>query len=287
MNPVRNFARWLFALPDAGEGAAPHEVLAGLDLLLMRNDRRLVQALLVFIMGPLFWFLGMDLILFSGDWPRLEGRVALRLLAALLILAGMLAVRASEGRKNYSRAVLGVALTIALLQLANNLLRPQGAALPLRTPLMFLIMMYGALPNSLGRQIVPPLLYTAGIVAERAWWVTDNTSGDFASDVLIVLFVNAIGVVMVYRRAALEREIAVRFQAEQQAAAMAQRALADLRTLRGIIPICSHCRKVRSEVGDWQQLEQYVAEHSEADFSHGVCPNCLRQHYPGTKAAQR
>jgi PAS domain S-box-containing protein len=54
-----------------------------------------------------------------------------------------------------------------------------------------------------------------------------------------------------------------------------QRTLAEVKTLRGLLPICAWCKKIRSENGDWDQLESYVAEHSHASFSHGICPDCL------------
>jgi len=57
-------------------------------------------------------------------------------------------------------------------------------------------------------------------------------------------------------------------------------ALREVKTLQGIIPICSHCKNIRTEAGDWQQVEAYVHAHSDAAFSHGVCPNCLEAHYP-------
>jgi DNA-binding response OmpR family regulator len=59
-----------------------------------------------------------------------------------------------------------------------------------------------------------------------------------------------------------------------------QKALKDIHTLRGIIPICSSCKKVRVDKVSWQQVEQYVSEHSEAKFSHGVCPDCMLKLYP-------
>ena len=51
--------------------------------------------------------------------------------------------------------------------------------------------------------------------------------------------------------------------------------LANVRTLRGLIPICSHCKRVRDDAGFWQQVEAYVRARSEAQFSHGICPSCL------------
>jgi PAS domain S-box-containing protein len=54
-----------------------------------------------------------------------------------------------------------------------------------------------------------------------------------------------------------------------------QKALADVKTLSGLLPICSWCKKIRSEQGDWSELESYVTKHSDASFSHGICPDCL------------
>jgi PAS domain S-box-containing protein len=64
-------------------------------------------------------------------------------------------------------------------------------------------------------------------------------------------------------------------------------ALAEIRTLRGVIPICSSCKKIRDDEGAWQQLELYLYEHSEAQFSHGICPDCLEKMYPGFKDRER
>jgi hypothetical protein len=279
MQQLQQFARWIFAMPQSDPAGASADPFVDIDRILVRNDRRLVSAVLVFVLVPLFWSVGLELVVYANDWPRLKVRLILRLLSTVVPCGGLLAVRSAHSRPAYSRAVLCVALALDL-NLVNNLLRPQGSVLPMRVALMFLIIMYGALPNSFGRQIVPPLIYTAGVIAERALWVTSNVGGDLQTDVLILLFVNALGVAMVYRRATLEREIALRFHSEQKSLLAAQRALADLKTLRGIIPICSHCRKVRTEIGDWLQLEQYVAGHTDADFSHGICPSCMRQHYP-------
>ena len=54
-----------------------------------------------------------------------------------------------------------------------------------------------------------------------------------------------------------------------------RQAMAEIRQLKGIIPICSNCKKVRNDQGYWQQVEQYVSDHSDALFSHGLCPECL------------
>jgi PAS domain S-box-containing protein len=57
-------------------------------------------------------------------------------------------------------------------------------------------------------------------------------------------------------------------------------ALAKVKTLSGLIPICAHCKRIRNDAGYWQQVEQYLAEHTGADFTHGLCSDCLHELYP-------
>jgi PleD family two-component response regulator len=57
-------------------------------------------------------------------------------------------------------------------------------------------------------------------------------------------------------------------------------ALARVRTLKGLLPICANCKKIRNDQGYWQQVEVYVRDHSDAQFSHGICPGCLPRLYP-------
>ncbi|MEW6429550.1 MAG: GAF domain-containing protein [Thermodesulfobacteriota bacterium] len=58
------------------------------------------------------------------------------------------------------------------------------------------------------------------------------------------------------------------------------RAIGEIRKLQGIIPICMHCKKIRDEEGYWHMVEEYIMEHSEAVFSHGLCAECMAKHYP-------
>ena len=60
-----------------------------------------------------------------------------------------------------------------------------------------------------------------------------------------------------------------------------QKALREVKVLRGLIPICASCKKIRNDGGFWQQLEEYIGEHSEAEFSHGICQPCVEKLYPG------
>jgi len=56
--------------------------------------------------------------------------------------------------------------------------------------------------------------------------------------------------------------------------------LAEVKTLRGIIPICSYCKKMRTDEGFWDSVEHYIATRSEAGFTHSICPECMEKHFP-------
>jgi hypothetical protein len=58
-----------------------------------------------------------------------------------------------------------------------------------------------------------------------------------------------------------------------------QTALARIKTLKGLLPICSVCKKIRDDKGYWNQIENYIRHHSEADFTHGLCPPCAEKLY--------
>jgi PAS domain S-box-containing protein len=57
-------------------------------------------------------------------------------------------------------------------------------------------------------------------------------------------------------------------------------ALAHVKTLSGLVPICASCKKIRDDKGYWNQIESYIEKHSAAEFSHGICPECARKLYP-------
>jgi PAS domain S-box-containing protein len=59
-----------------------------------------------------------------------------------------------------------------------------------------------------------------------------------------------------------------------------QDALANIKTLHGLLPICSYCKKIRDDKGYWNRIESYIQDHSGAEFTHGMCPECLKKHYP-------
>ncbi len=79
------------------------------------------------------------------------------------------------------------------------------------------------------------------------------------------------------------RDVSDRVEAEKERErliAELQDAIAKIKTLTGLIPICMHCKKIRNDNGYWEQVENFVRDHSTAEFSHGICPDCMTDLYP-------
>jgi FixJ family two-component response regulator len=84
------------------------------------------------------------------------------------------------------------------------------------------------------------------------------------------------------RRFNIELEQRVRHRTAELEAAnqQLQEALAQIQTLKGLLPTCAHCKDVRDASGEWHPIERYISQRSAVSFSHGLCPKCLRKHYP-------
>ena len=81
----------------------------------------------------------------------------------------------------------------------------------------------------------------------------------------------------------ITRDITERKQAEasrQKLIQELQNALAEVKTLSGLLPICASCKNIRDDKGYWNQIESYIRNHSEAEFSHSICPECVTKLYP-------
>ncbi len=115
--------------------------------------------------------------------------------------------------------------------------------------------------------------YEPGVDVGRIWrWSLGIGSG------LAILF----SLIIAWNRR-LRKEIEGREKAEKEREKVIeelQTALDEVKTLQGFIPICANCKDIRNDEGYWQKLEQYIQTHSEAQFSHGICPECAAKLYP-------
>ncbi len=133
---------------------------------------------------------------------------------------------------------------------------------------------------------LPPGRYRFVVIAANhdGFWNTAGASFEFTLEphfYQTTLFYVACGLALVGLIAGYiqihTRQVRAR---ERKLRARVDEAVAQIRTLRGLLPICARCKNVRDDSGYWTQIEQYVHDHSEAEFSHGICPDCFKTLYP-------
>ena len=80
----------------------------------------------------------------------------------------------------------------------------------------------------------------------------------------------------------IARDISARKQAEEEREKLhskLQEAFDNIKTLKGLLPICANCKDIRDDKGYWNQIEAYIRDHSDAEFSHSICPDCAKKLY--------
>ena len=97
---------------------------------------------------------------------------------------------------------------------------------------------------------------------------------------ILVLDIGIVSGFIMMNSQRLEEELILSRQSLDQTLQELQQTLSEVKILSGLLPICAFCKKVRDDSGYWQQIERYIRDRSDADFSHSVCPECIKEHYP-------
>lgn len=96
-----------------------------------------------------------------------------------------------------------------------------------------------------------------------------------------VLFNRAIAILAIWITAFLGLQGKMLMERREQEVREREKVMEEVKVLRGMLPICAWCKKVRNDKGYWTQLESYISTHSEATFSHGICPECMEKNFSG------
>ena len=241
---------------------ATAQAVALLAFSLIGNSRtQLVVSLLVNVLVVL----GVDrfyrgTVRFAGKDPRLTAADAAVYGASLIAYGWWLAVD-----YDVSRRILVFSLCMAYGTAKTAVAASRVAHGPYRTSGLFL-----SLANLAAAAI---LLTRAAAVLARAGRRPDELLQRSGLEALLLAAALGTGVVAVLAFIILNG---------RRTTAELEEALGQVKQLEGIIPICMHCKKVRVDPGSWHQIESYVAAHTHATFSHGICPECYGQHHAGT-----
>jgi len=196
---------------------------------------------------------------------------------------------------------VGVCIIARRARTPEPILRATSAWLMATVIAKFLILttrpadFYAHLPGDVAFLLIAPLAlpipYTRQIAAMAAFAISDgliavvfrNTVDEATATARLMTygFAFAIAALTAYRLQVWMRREFHALRSETALRESLTRALSEVRTLRGIVPICAGCHGIRDDEGYWHTVETYVHEHTHADFSHGLCPTCVRRLYPG------
>ncbi len=214
-----------------------------------------------------------DYRLFPGG-PELIGLWGARAAFAFGSALALFLLRGASTPGAFARVVGGWCVLSVALHVYVGSVWPAGHTEMRMTALLAVLMSYCVLPLPLPMQAAGALLHTFGAVLVAGWL---NPSGDVTSvvgDVCWLSIVNVFGFVLAFRLHARQRLLFAALLRQSELSSSLGQALAEVRTLRGLIRVCAWCHKVHAESG-WQQIEAYVRDHSHAEFTHGMCPVCF------------
>jgi hypothetical protein len=242
------------------------------------HDRGIYRAGFIVLTIPCLFFAWSDYLLFqtSGMFFAL---IAARLAVFAATLVALVLLSRIQSHRNADRLVTSWCLAVCALNFFINWTRPPDYIQHSVLDVLILMTMYFLFPLPLPRQALAPLVFTSGNLV--IIYAFKNPMGPIQANVLWVSYIlaNALGIFTAERLQryrlgyfdVLHEERALRRELEE--------ASNNLKTLRGMLPICAHCKKVRDDQGYWTQIEQYIRARSEAEFSHGICPECFAEHY--------
>ncbi|WP_020469637.1 hypothetical protein [Zavarzinella formosa] len=207
------------------------------------------------------------------DGPQLRWLWTARVAYALLSVAAFVVIRSE--RAAYDQILGWWLLTGIALYVCAGAVWPAGSIELRIAAALSVLMCYCILPLPFRFQVVAAVLHTGAWFAVALWLNPPSDHGSVLGDMCWLFIVNALGVVLSRNGHIRQRILFVTLIRQSELSAKLGKALAEVRTLRGLIQVCAWCHKVHADNDRWQQLESYVRDHSHAEFTHGICPPCL------------
>ncbi|MFC1574772.1 hypothetical protein ACFL3Z_01695 [Gemmatimonadota bacterium] len=209
---------------------------------------------------------------------------AVRGASAVIALVCLLLIRRTSGVSSFDNIVFLWAALLGLgIVLANGML-PADYTTHVAWDLFLAFAAYAVVPLPLNRQVMVASIVTLGDIVIFWQFKALDQPGAFLDVLTAFVCANLVGVFTSWEFQRWRRRGFLALRREADARADLEKAWLEIKTLKGIIPICANCKKVRTDEGHWNQVEAYVRDHSEADFSHGICPDCAAILYPELSA---
>lgn len=247
------------------------------------RHRSVTGRLTVFAVAAISVFILLNIpndVLFATSRGELAFQIGLRSVNVLLgVGVACLALRSPDPLRIERATLAWLAFTIAgkFVVLA---LRPPDYHGHIPGDLVFLLIALLILPVSFRAQLVATATLALADLSIALAFRDPLPHSSALSALLSYAMAIALGGFATHRtQTVLRREFALLRRESAMRESLAN-ALAEVRTLRGIVPICASCHNIRDDAGFWHRVEVYVHAHTHADFTHGICPSCVRKLYP-------
>ncbi|MBW2181696.1 MAG: hypothetical protein JRG81_15220 [Deltaproteobacteria bacterium] len=167
-------------------------------------------------------------------------------------------------------------LTVAL---CISITRPPEFAFNFPIEIVLIFSIYILLPNRLILQIIPAIYMSLGLLVILLKIKNLSSMAELSVGAAI-LFANIFGIWLSWRYHTDRRIQFYLLRKEKELGEELGKAIETKKTLEGLLPICASCKKIRDDKGYWNQIEEYIRDHSEVEFSHGICHECAKKLYP-------
>jgi hypothetical protein len=244
------------------------------------NDRRVTRMIFIALMASVAVLIVMDVIAVPGGWGARLPLLGIRALMMAVLGWGLVSVVRARNPRRFEQRLLVATGAAVLIELALRLLRPRDNISPVWLEIVLVLGCYAILPNRPVYQAIVAMTLSVGTSLILVFYNVGVSAADRTGIIVTLAIANVVGIVASRERVARQRREENAWRSERDARMELERAHSEIRILRGLLPVCAHCRRIRTETGVWQPMEVFVSEHSEAQFSHGFCPDCMAYHYP-------
>lgn len=244
----------------------------------MEADIRQTKIVALIVLAGALFFIYSDYRLFGINaqlWWLLSARLILLASSVTLFLK----LKSTSTPGQFDAWVLSYMIGVVAVSFYISLTRPSGYVLHVIVSVLIINMLYLAFPLPVRLQIIPALL---GSLANIILLLVIQPPADSLSKTAILfgfLFANVIGILASRQTNYWKRQQFIALLREKEVSHKLEQALDEIKTLRGIIPICAYCKNVRNDPDSWEQIEEYVTTHTHAQFTHGICPECEKKHF--------
>lgn len=246
----------------------------------MAYDRKLIRVICVIVVLAVCGYLLNDLRdpePGAFKWQvMIGGRIAIVLIAAAfsIVVGRVRDVRAMDA--------LSMLMMVAVVfsSLWANAYRPKDFYTHVGADVVILIGIYLVIPLAQSLRFGGAIAYSSGLAYLYFVYKTPPDAMTETSAAVSLVIANLLGYLVSFRHARVQRNQYTALKNEQVARQALEEARSEIRSLSGLIPICASCKSVRNDEGFWEQVESYVRDRSEAEFSHSLCPKCATLYDP-------